>query len=204
MHPAEPAEKLYTLSRAGSAFILRLESADETNRLSRARVEALTAKIESLDGTLPIIITGNERFFSAGADLKEISQLTGASAFAFAKMGQRLMKAVANYPALIIAAISGYCMGGGLDLALACDLRIAAPNAIFGHRGATLGIMTGWGGTQRLPHLIGRARALQMFLAAEKLHAQEAFRIGLIDRVADDPVDAALHIAQRAEDNAND
>ena len=204
MHPAEPAEKLYTLSPAGSAFILRLESADQTNRLSRARVEALTAKIESLDGTLPIIITGNERFFSAGADLKEISQLTDASAFVFAKMGQRLMKAVANYPALIIAAISGYCMGGGLDLALACDLRIAAPNAIFGHRGAALGIMTGWGGTQRLPHLIGRARALQMFLAAEKLHAQEAFRIGLIDRVADDPVDAALHIAQRAEDNADD
>jgi len=201
MHPAEPAEKLYTLSPAGSAFVLCLESADETNRLSRSRVEALTAKIESFNGTLPLIITGNERFFSAGADLKEISQLTGASAFAFAKMGQRLMDVVANYPSLTVAAISGYCMGGGLDLALACNLRIAAPNAIFGHRGAALGIMTGWGGTQRLRRLVGRARALQMFLAAEKLHAQEALRLGLIDQIGDDPVTAAREIAQRSMAN---
>lgn len=197
MHPAEPTEKEYTLSPTGSAFILRLKSADETNRLSRGRVEALTAKIVSLDVTLPLIITGSERFFSAGADLKEISQLTGASAFAFATMGQRLMDAVANYPALTVAAISGYCMGGGLDLALACDLRIAAPNAIFGHRGAALGIMTGWGGTQRLPRLIGRARALQMFLAAEKLHAQEALRLSLIDAIAEDPVALAREVASR-------
>ena len=108
------------------------------------------------------------------------------------------MNAVAGYPALTVAAISGYCMGGGLDLALACDIRIAAPNAIFGHRGAALGIMTGWGGTQRLPRLIGKARALQMFVAAEKLDAVAALRTGLIDHIADDPVGQALHIAQGA------
>jgi enoyl-CoA hydratase/carnithine racemase len=196
MIPAEPREIEYSLSRAGSVHLLRLESADGTNRLTRKRVEALTKAIESLDTSSPLIITGNHRFFSAGADLNEILQLSGASAVKFAKMGQRLMHCISDYPGHTIAAISGYCMGGGLDLALACDLRIAAPNAIFGHRGAALGIMTGWGGTQRLPRLIGRARALQTFLTAEKLHAPEALRIGLIDRIADDALSASLDLAR--------
>jgi enoyl-CoA hydratase len=94
----------------------------------------------------------------------------------------------------VIAAISGYCMGGGLDLALACDFRIAGPNAVFGHRGAALGIMTGWGGTQRLPRLIGKARAAQMFVAAETLAAEQALAYGLVDQVANDPVAAAREI----------
>jgi enoyl-CoA hydratase/carnithine racemase len=88
----------------------------------------------------------------------------------------------------VIAAVSGYCMGGGLDLALACHRRIVAPNAVFGHRGASLGLITGWGGTQRLPRLIGKGRALQMFLAAEKISAAEALRVGLVDTLANDPV----------------
>ena len=83
-------------------------------------------------------------------------------------------------------------MGGGLDLALACHRRVAAPNAVFGHRGAALGLITGWGGTQRLPRLIGRARALQIFITAEKIAASEALRIGLVDVVADDPVNESL------------
>jgi enoyl-CoA hydratase/carnithine racemase len=88
-------------------------------------------------------------------------------------------------------------MGGGLDLALACSHRIAAPHSIFGHRGASLGIITGWGGTQRLPELIGKARALQMFLCAEKVSAPHALEIRLIDAIADDPEAAALERAQK-------
>jgi enoyl-CoA hydratase/carnithine racemase len=80
-----------------------------------------------------------------------------------------------------------------MDLALACDYRIAAPNAVFGHRGASLGVMTGWGGTQRLPRLIGKARAMQMFLLAEMVRADEALRLGLVDAIADDPIKHALH-----------
>ena len=83
-------------------------------------------------------------------------------------------------------------MGGGLDLALACHHRIAAPHTVFGHRGAALGLITGWGGTQRLPRLIGRGRALEMFTAAEKIGAPQALRIGLVDAVADDPVAEAV------------
>lgn len=175
--------------------LLTLQSEDGTNRLTRALVLALTDAIRSLRQgaeTKPLIITGNNRFFSAGADLNEISRLTGAEAFAFGKMGQKLMLAIDSFPMLTIAAIDGYCMGGGLDLALACNIRIASPHSIFGHRGAALGIMTGWGGTQRLPRLIGKSRALQMFLAAEKLHAKEALACGLIDQVADDPIQAAV------------
>jgi len=107
-----------------------------------------------------------------------------------------LMNSVANFPAPVFAAIYGYCMGGGLDLALACHRRIAAPNAVFGHRGAALGLITGWGGTQRLPRLIGKGRALQMFVAAEKLHAKEALCLGLIDAIADDPAQYAVHRIQ--------
>jgi enoyl-CoA hydratase len=88
-------------------------------------------------------------------------------------------------------------MGGGLDLALACQQRIASPQAIFGHRGAALGLITGRGGTQRLPRLIGRARALQMFLAAEKLHAHDGLRYGLVDVVTDDPLLAALAVPRK-------
>jgi enoyl-CoA hydratase len=196
MSSTEPREIQFQPSRVGPVLVLRLGSADGTNRLTRSRILGLTSAITNHAATGALVITGNRRFFSAGADLNEIAQLTGPEAFEFAKMGQWLMNAIASYPALTIAAIDGYCMGGGLDLALACDLRIAAPNAIFGHRGAALGIMTGWGGTQRLPRLIGKARALQMFLAAEKLHASTALRIGLVEQVAEDPLARALEIAQ--------
>lgn len=137
--------------------------------------------------------------FSAGADLNEIARLKGPGALAFADAGQKLMNLIEQFPAPVFAAISGYCMGGGLDLALACHRRIAAPNAIFGHRGAALGLITGWGGTQRLPRLIGKARALEMLVAAEKTHAGRALHIGLVDAVADDPAaEAVSRIASRA------
>ena len=178
------------LVRYPGCTVLNFCGGDGTNRLTRERVRELTDAVVATSG--PLVITGNQKFFSAGADLNEISALHGSRAYEFALMGQRLMNAVDRHPALVVAAISGYCMGGGLDLALASDVRIAAPNAIFGHRGAALGIMTGWGGTQRLPRLIGRSRALQMFVAAEKLHAKEALACGLVDVVTGDPVAAAI------------
>jgi enoyl-CoA hydratase/carnithine racemase len=187
-------DTLYQLESHGDAVVLRLVSADGTNRLTRARVRAITAALEEQAKSPPsrLVLTGNAHFFSAGADLHEIAALTGPEAFRFARMGQRLMNAVANFPAPTIAAVHGYCMGGGLDLALACDRRIAGPHALFGHRGAALGLITGWGGTQRLPRLIGKAWALQMFLAAEKVNAARALQIGLVNEIAEDPVAAAL------------
>jgi len=174
--------------------VLRLVSHDGTNRLTTARVEALTEAVAELALHPParLVITGNAHFFSAGADLHEIAALSGPAALHFARLGQRLMNAIAGFPAPAIAAVHGYCMGGGLDLAMACDRRVAGRHALFAHRGAALGLVTGWGGTQRLPRLIGKARALEMFLAAEKLDAQRALQIGLVDALADDPLAAAL------------
>jgi enoyl-CoA hydratase/carnithine racemase len=188
------AEQHFQLEPLDDAFVLRLLSADGTNRLTQARVQALTVAMEDLITRPPsrLVITGNSHFFSAGADLNEIAALSGPQALRFARMGQRLMNAVASFPAPTTAAIHGYCMGGGLDLALACDRRIAGPRALFGHRGAALGLITGWGGTQRLPRLVGKARALQMFLAADKLPAAKALEIGLVNAIAPDPVAHAL------------
>lgn len=172
--------------------VLRFCSGDGMNRLTRQFVDGLMETLHELAcDPHPLIITGNHGFFSAGADLGEIAALTGPQAYEFSNVGQALMNSVEHFPAPVYAAVSGYCMGGGLDLALACHRRIASRNAIFGHRGAALGLVTGWGGTQRLPRLVGKARALQMFIAAEKIHAQQALQIGLVDAVADDPLGEA-------------
>ncbi len=193
-----PESNFCTVERHARAAIVRLISDDGTNRLSVARVQALTAAVTELADERPakLILTGNAHFFSAGADLHQIAALTGPEAFRFAKMGQALMNAVASFPAPTIAAIHGYCMGGGLDLALACQRRIAGPHAIFGHRGAALGLITGWGGTQRLPRIVGKARAIEMFIAAEKLNAKKALAFGLVEAVVNDPLAAAIETAQ--------
>lgn len=173
--------------------VLRLCSDGGTNRLTRACVLALIEAVRELARKpQPLIVAGNQRFFSAGADLAEIAALTGSTGYEFSAMGQTLMNAIERFPAPVYAAISGYCMGGGLDLALACHQRIASPQAIFGHRGAALGLITGWGGTQRLPRLVGKAKALEMFVAAEKIHAWDALRIGLVDTLVEDPLAEAI------------
>jgi enoyl-CoA hydratase/carnithine racemase len=197
VHHVLVSSLFFRIESAGAARILRLISSDGTNRLTRAYVLALTAALAEIKDELkkelcPLIIAGNRQFFSVGADLNEIATLTGPEAYEFSAMGQAFMNTIASYPAPVIAAIEGHCMGGGLDLALACHRRIAAPHAVFGHRGAALGLMTGWGGTQRLPRLIGKGRALELFIAAEKITAARALEIGLVDAVADDPIAMAL------------
>ena len=197
MHHVPVSSPFFRIESDGLALILRLTSPDGTNRLTRACLLALTGAVNELKQQLrPLIITGNRHFFSVGADLNEIAALTGPEAYEFSAMGQTLMNAVAGYPAPVIAAIEGHCMGGGLDLALACHRRIAAPHAAFGHRGAALGLMTGWGGTQRLPRLIGKGSALELFIAAEKVSVVRALEIGLVEAVADDPLAEALRRLQ--------
>jgi enoyl-CoA hydratase/carnithine racemase len=183
----------FRLQSSGPATLLRFSTVDGTNRLTRQVVLELTRTVRQLaEKKQPLMIAGNEHFFSAGADLNEIVALDGPRAYEFSKMGQELMTTIEHFPAPVYAAISGYCMGGGLDLALACHRRIAAPNAVFGHRSAALGLITGWGGTQRLPRLIGKARAIEMLVCAEKVSAGEALHIGLIDSIATDPIAEAM------------
>lgn len=186
------AGREFVITRKCEVVVLTLASSDGMNRLTGSKVAALATEIQGLSSRLsPLIITG-EHNFSAGADLNEIRGLTGPAALEFSLLGQSLMNVIADFPAPVIAAVSGHCMGGGMDLALACHRRIAAPHAVFGHRGAALGLITGWGGTQRLPRLIGKGRALELLAAAEEISAQRAFDIGLVDTMADDPVSEAL------------
>jgi enoyl-CoA hydratase len=190
-----PGQSLYSIDKRDGCTLLRLVSEDGTNRLSRARVLALTDAVLQLSSSnSPLIMCGNAKFFSVGADLAEISALRGHDSLEFARMGQRLMQAVAYFPTPTCALVEGWCMGGGFDLALACKFRVAGAHAIFGHRGAALGLMTGWGGTQRLPRLIGSSRALEIFLTAEKVHAAKALEYGIVERVAEDPYAAALQL----------
>jgi enoyl-CoA hydratase/carnithine racemase len=193
--------RFFSLQNKGTAFLLRLQSADGTNRLTRECVLSLTEEVRRLASeNRAVVLAGSDRFFSVGAELEEISALDGSTAYEFSKAGQELMEAIDCFPGAVYAAVSGYCMGGGLDLALACHYRIASPQAVFGHRGAALGLITGWGGTQRLPRLVGRGRALEMFIAAEEVTATPALQMGLVDAIADDPVAEALRrIGDRAE-----
>lgn len=162
------------------------------NPLSVAVIEELSDFLTAMDSRIAgrIIFTGRNEVFASGADLREIAGVTAGTAPDFARRGQRLMSLISRFDT--IAAVNGLCFGGAFDLALACRARIASPNAEFCHPGANLGIMTGWGGTQRLPRLIGRARALGIFLTARRVSADEALQIGLIDEVSVNPLETAL------------
>jgi enoyl-CoA hydratase len=153
---------------------------------------------EILDETLKdaaletVIFTGVADVFASGADLREIAAVNGETAREFALRGQNLMNKIAAARQTTVAAVNGYCFGGALDLALACDKRIAAPTAVFSHPGVNLGIITGWGGTQRLPRIVGEGAALEMLLTGKRIDANEALRIGLIDETAEDPLEFSI------------
>lgn len=180
-----------SVAQHGDILLLALESDDGFPRLERKILTEIEAEIVKLSAQCELacaVITGTERAFAVGAEISELANLTPASAFEFARYGQSVMRAVANSPKPIVAAIRGYCIGGGLDLALACHARIASRDAVFAHPGGSLGIITGWGGTQRLPRLIGRSRALEMLITGRRLDADEAFACGLVQKIATDSV----------------
>jgi enoyl-CoA hydratase/carnithine racemase len=147
-----------------------------------------------------VVIAANSRSFATGASLEEVASVEGVSARDFAQAGQILFNHIADFPLRIVAAIRGYCLGGGLDLALACHARVATYDASFGHPGASLGLITGWGGTQRLTRLIGRAAATQLLLTTERLPASQALTLGLVDELVPSPdlVEAATRRALAA------
>jgi enoyl-CoA hydratase len=131
-----------------------------------------------------VIITGaGEKSFVAGADISEFIQVTGEKAVGFMSRGQRIFDKVEAFDRPVIAAVNGFALGGGNELALCCDIRIAAENAIFGQPEVNLGIIPGYGGTQRLPRLIGPGKAKEVIFADERINAQEALRLGLVERV---------------------
>lgn len=176
--------------------VIRFDRPEARSPLSVEVLESLHSIVDSIgDEIIGLVFTGENDVFASGANLREIAATDGKNAKEFALRGQTLMSKIAKLSIPTVAAVNGYCYGGALDLALACGNRVASPGAEFCHPGAGLGIMTGWGGTQRLPRLIGEAKALEMFMLATRLPANEAREIGLIDEVADRPLKRAIEIA---------
>ncbi|HEX8748616.1 MAG TPA: enoyl-CoA hydratase/isomerase family protein [Pyrinomonadaceae bacterium] len=187
--------KAVVLEHHGACAVIRLSRQAERNPLSVSTLESLYEIFSALlgrSGIDKIIFTGAGDVFASGANIREVAELTPQTAIEFALRGQRLMQKIAGAPVLTIAAVNGYCMGGGLDLALSCRLRFASTRAVFAHPGARLGIITGWGGTQRLPRLIGSSRALEFFTTARRIESREALELGLVDRICDPVLECAL------------
>ncbi len=195
MNPSPIAEEIN-----GPIATLRFCRSAERNPLSIDTLNTLDNSLKRLsedDSVRVIILTGTDDIFLSGANIRELKTLNTQTAIDFSKRGQALTQAIADNKAVTIAAINGYCMGGGLDFALACHIRIASTTAVFAHPGAKLGIITGWGGTQRLPRIVGRTRALEMFTTARRISSAEALRAGLITQIADPVIDAAKVLANK-------
>ncbi|HVF56427.1 MAG TPA: enoyl-CoA hydratase/isomerase family protein [Pyrinomonadaceae bacterium] len=194
----ERTARSVVVEEQGALAVIRINRPRERNSLSVATLTELDRAVAALaarEDISSLIFTGTGDVFASGANIKELQSLTPASAGEFAARGQRLFQKIADARQLTIAAVNGYCMGGGLDLALACRVRCASTAAVFAHPGARLGIITGWGGTQRLPQLIGTARALEMFTTSRRLKADEALEIGLVSRVGEDALACARELA---------
>jgi enoyl-CoA hydratase len=181
---------------------LTLEHPSGLPRLERSVLRELARQMESLAAAREFagaVITGSAQAFCAGAELAEITSLLDSETLDFARAGQRVMDQIEHSAKPVIAAIRGYCMGGGFDLALACRARISSSDAVFAHRGASLGLITGWGGTQRLPRLIGRSPVLEIFLTGQTIAADEALSLGLVREIvsADDLLSRAIDLARR-------
>ena len=142
--------------------------------------------VETDNSIRGLIVTGaGEKAFVAGADIQELAVATALEAQSLALRGQRVFRRLETLNKPTIAAINGFALGGGLELAMACTIRIAANNAKMGQPEVKLGIPPGYGGTQRLPRLVGHGRAMEMLLTGDPIDAQEAFRIGLVNRVTE-------------------
>lgn len=179
--------------RFGTSLIIRFVRPEIRNPLSILVVDELKEIIESVSSDCErLIFTGKDGVFASGADLNEIAAVSAGDAREFALRGQRLMRSISELKCDTFAAVNGFCFGGALDLALSCDYRIAEPKAQFSHPGVGLGIITGWGGTQRLPALIGEARALEMFLTARRVSAEAALLFGLVDEISANAVGRSI------------
>lgn len=146
-----------------------------------------------------VILTGEGRAFAAGADISEMADMTGLEGQQMMKLGAEVMNFIENIDKPVIAAVNGYALGGGCELAMACDIRIASDKAMFGQPEVNLGIIPGFGGTQRLPRLVGKGMGKYMIMTADYIGADEALRIGLAEKVVphDDLMNECKAVAEK-------
>lgn len=190
---------MITTSIDGSLATITLDRPRKRNALSPAALADLEAAVTDLD-TPVVHLRGAGAAFCAGADLGAVAGLDGEAAHEFARSGQRVGNAIESTQSVVVAGIDGAARGGGVELALACDLRIATPDASFAETGVRLGLFGAWGGTHRLPGVVGAGNALDLALSGRVLDTDEALRMGLISRVVEDPVEVAEAIAGHDSD----
>ena len=194
------------VEREGSVATLTVDRQDKLNAISPQVVEELGQALLELESDSPsaIVVTGaGAKAFVAGADVSEMSRMSAVEAKRFAEIGHAAMALLDRSPVPTIAAVNGFALGGGCEVALACDIRIAAENAMFGFPEVGLGILPGMGGTQRLPRLVGPGVANELILSARRIDAAEAKEMGLVNRVVGEgeALNAARQLATEISKN---
>jgi enoyl-CoA hydratase/carnithine racemase len=201
---SEPASEDVVLSeRRGAVAVLTFNRPEKLNALSTAvleRLDALLDRVERDDAVRAVVLTGaEERAFVAGADIDEYSRQSDEEFAAYQRRSRRLFSRIDDFPKPVVAAVNGYALGGGFEIALACDMIVASASARFGLPEGLLGLSPGGGGTQRLTRAVGPYVAARVLLAAERLRADEALGLGLVVEVVEaDVAGAAVALAERA------
>jgi enoyl-CoA hydratase len=175
------------IDHRGSVSIVTMSRPEALNAFNTEQMHAVIEafrEVEERTETRCIVLTGaGEKAFAAGADIKEMVDLDVEAGTRFGRLGQKLTRTIEEARQPVVAAVNGYALGGGCEVAIAADIRVAAPNAVFAQPEVGLGIPPGWGGTQRLPRLIGPGMAAEMILSGRRVNADEAYRIGLVNAI---------------------
>lgn len=198
---------LVEVTKQGNVGIVTMNRPEALNALSSAVFADLTAALDQVehdDDVYVVIITGAGRAFVAGADIGEMANMNVEQGLAFSELGNGLLMRVDMFPKPTIAAVNGFALGGGCELSLACDIRIASEKAKFGQPEVGLGIIPGFGGTQRMARIIGTGAAMELIYTAETIDAQRAKEIGMVNHVVapDELMDFALNLANKIAANA--
>ncbi|SKB87379.1 enoyl-CoA hydratase [Lachnospiraceae bacterium] len=182
----------------GQIAVMTINREKALNALNSQVLDDLNAVLDSVDTNAVrcLVLTGaGDKSFVAGADIGEMSTLTKAEGEAFGKKGNDVFRKIETFPIPVIAAINGFALGGGCEISMSCDIRIASENAVFGQPEVGLGITPGFGGTQRLARLVGMGMAKQMIYTARNIKADEALRIGLVNQVV--PAEELMATAEK-------
>jgi enoyl-CoA hydratase len=192
-----------TIERRGGVATITIDRPDSLNALNTETLHALDEILDETDDARAIVLTGaGDDAFVAGADIGYMQELSTPEALEYAELGHRICDRLETHSAPVIAAVNGYAFGGGCELALAADLRIASENAVLGQTEIDLGIVPGWGGTQRLPRLIGDQAARRMIFLGERLDSEAAAEVGLVGEVVpQEELDSV--VAEMAEELAS-
>lgn len=188
--------------------IVRINRPEKLNAMNIDVIKemgSLMDQLEKDDSVKVVIVTGTgEKAFSAGADIEYMSKISPLEAEQYAITGHSTLNRIDNMSKPVIAAVNGYALGGGCELALSCDIRIASKNAAMGQPEVTIGICPGWGGTQRLMRAVGPARAKELIYTGKRISADEAFQIGLVNKVVELPqlMDECMNIAKQIAKNS--